>query len=85
MGHSGTVPGALRAAEIPAAIDRLQQALVVASPAEKNKPVASLGKADPDAPAPVGIGLRAYPLMQLLSAAALQDCDVLWDQGAPQI
>lgn len=84
MGHSGTVPGALRATEIPAAIERLQQALD-ATPGEKNKPAVSPDATDPDTAPAVGIGLRAYPLIQLLSAAALQECDVLWDKGAPQI
>jgi hypothetical protein len=85
MGHSGTVPGALRAAQIPTAIAQLQQALVAAGPEEKSTSGAQPDAADPDAPPPVGLGLRAYPLIQLLSAAALQDCDVLWDQGAPRI
>jgi hypothetical protein len=81
MGHSGTVPGALSAAGIPAAITQLEQALATAGADEQNKPPAS----DPDAPAPVGLGLRAYPLIQLLSAASQQDCDVMWDLGAPKI
>lgn len=85
MGHSGTVPGALRAAEIPAAIAKLQQALVVAGPEEKNKQSAQPQATDPDAPPSVGLGLRAYPLIQLLSAAVQQDCDVLWGEGAPKI
>jgi hypothetical protein len=29
----------------------------------------------------VGIRLRAYPLIELLSAAAKQECDVMWDKG----
>lgn len=85
MGHSGTVPGALPAAGIPAAIARLQQALAAADTHEQNQHGVQPGAADPDAPVPVGIGLRAYPLIQLLSAATLQDCDVMWDQGAPRI
>jgi hypothetical protein len=85
MGHSGTVPGALRAAEIPAAIAQLQQTLAAAGPEEKVKQSVQPDAADPDAPPPVGLGLRAYPLIQLLSAAGRQDCDVLWDQGAPRI
>ncbi len=85
MGHSGAVPGALRAADIPVAIANLQRALATAGPEEKNKQGAQSDTTDPDAQPPVGLGLRAYPLIQLLSAAALQDCDVLWNQGAQQI
>lgn len=85
MGHSGTVPGALPAAGIPAAILRLQQALAADGADEQNKPVAEPAASDPDAPTAVGLGLRAYPLIQLLSAAAQQDCDVMWNEGAPRI
>ncbi len=85
MGHSGAVPGALPAAAIPAAITQLQQALAIVGPEEQNKPDVTPGKADPDAAPPVTLGLRAYPLIQLLSAAALQDCGVLWKKGAPAI
>jgi len=38
-----------------------------------------------DSPPPVGLRLRAYPLIQLLSAAARQECDVMWDEGAPLV
>lgn len=85
MGHSGTVPGALPAAGIPAAIARLQQALAADGADEANKPGPEPATVDPDASTVVGLGLRAYPLIQLLSAAALQDCDVMWNLGAPRI
>lgn len=85
MGHSGTVPGALPAAGIPAAIARLEQALAADGIHEQNNPGPEPAASDPDAPTPVGLGLRAYPLIQLLSAAVKQDCDVMWDQGAPRI
>jgi len=81
-GHSGTIPSALRAADVSAALARLNQALA-AAPAEDKQPAES-GADDADAP-PVGIRLRAYPLTQLLAAAAKQECDVMWDTGAPLI
>jgi len=84
MGHSGTVPGALPAAGIPAAIERLHLALATAGDHEK-KPGPEPAASDPDEPAPVGLGLRAYPLIQLLTAAAQRGCDVMWDLGAPRI
>lgn len=85
MGHSGTVPGALLAADIPAALARLQQGLATADPEEHGKPGVRPGAADPDAPSPVGLRLRAYPLIELLSAAARQESDVMWDEGAPLV
>ncbi len=84
MGHSGTVPGALLAADIPAAIARLEQGLAAAGPEDKNKPDVLPGD-DENAPPPVGLKQRAHPLIQLLSAAARQDCDVTWSDGAPLI
>lgn len=76
FGHSGSVPGALLAADIPAALARLEQKLAVA-PDEKPGP--DIGDTD-DSP-PVGLRLRAYPLQQLLIAAAGQQCDVIWEQN----
>lgn len=83
-GHSGTVPGALRAAEIPATIARLQQALA-AIPNEKTNQHSPSGQDDADDPPPVGLRLRAYPLLELLSAAAREKCDVMWETGAPLV
>jgi Domain of unknown function (DUF1840) len=80
-GHSGTVPGALLAADIPSALARLQQALAAAGPEEEIKQRAQPAEEDADASPPVGIRLRAYPLIQLLSAAAEQGCDVMWEQA----
>lgn len=86
MGHSGAVPGALPAAGIPAAIARLQQALVADGAHEQNKPGLGSAATVPDAaPIPVGLSLRTYPLIQLLFVAAMQDCDVMWDLGEPRI
>jgi len=79
-GHSGTVPSALLAADIPAALARLQQALATA-PQEENQPGVEPDAADADAPPPVGLRLRAHPLIELLSAAAQQKADVMWEEG----
>ena len=85
MGHSGTVPSALLAADIPAALARLQQGLAAADAEEPGKQAARPAAKDEDAPPPVGLRLRAYPLIQLLSAAARQGSDVMWEAGAPPV
>lgn len=85
MGHSGTVPSALLAADIPAALARLQQGLAAAGDEAPGRQAARPGDDDADAPPPVGLRLRAYPLIQLLSAAAREGCDVMWDKGHPVI
>ena len=78
MGHSGTVPGALLAAEIPAALVRLQQALNTAGP-EAGDRQTERPTDNPDTAPVVGLQLRAHPLILLLSAAARQECEVTWD------
>jgi hypothetical protein len=77
MGHSETVPGALLAEDVPAALDRLRRAVEAAKAEPAQKP--SEGSAD-DAwkEPPVSLAHRALPLIELLSAAARQKCDVMW-------
>jgi hypothetical protein len=84
MGHSGTVPSALLAADVPRAIERLQAALN-ANPAASVPPQAKQGKGDDDEPPPVHLRQRAFPLLELLSAAARQNADVTWEEGAPSV
>lgn len=77
MGHSETVPGAILAEDVPAALERLKAALanIKATPAPKGS-----GKSvdeDGDEP-PVSLAHRALPLVELLTAAARQKCDVMW-------
>jgi hypothetical protein len=81
MGHSGTVPGALLAPDIPEALAKLRSALAVAGETD------SAGPADDEEETPekavrVSLRTRAFPLIQLLEDAAKQGSDVLWDQGS---
>ena len=71
MGHSGTVPSAILAADVPAALSRLKAAInaAKANPANEDK------GADDEA---VSIAHRALPLIELLAAAAKENCDVMW-------
>jgi uncharacterized protein DUF1840 len=84
-GHSGTVPSALPAADIPSALARLKQELAAAGPEVERKQSVRPGAEDADTPLPVGLRSRAYPLIQLLSAAAQQGCDVMWEEGHPAV
>ncbi len=72
MGHSGTVPGALLAHDVPAALRALQQAI------EHEKKHASPQATDDEDEPEVSIVHRAIPLLRLLQAAAQQDCNVMW-------
>ena len=77
MGHSETVPGALLAEDVPAALDRLKRAIAMgeATPARNESREAQ--DDDPDEP-PVSLAHRALPLIELLAAAAQQKADVMW-------
>ena len=85
MGHSGTVPSALLARDIPSALARLRQALAAAAPEPAAKDDERTGGDDDDAQPPVALGVRAYPLIEMLSAAAEQECDVMWQAGEPPL
>ena len=73
MGQSGSVPGAILAADIPAAAQRLRQGVGIA-PRES-------GKADTDdGEPPVNLSQRAFPLIELLERAAKAGADVIWEE-----
>jgi hypothetical protein len=77
MGHTGTVPGAILAADIPLALDRLKSAIE----AETSAPNPDMSKGsqheDSDERA-VSLRHRALPLIELLAAAAKENCNVMW-------
>jgi hypothetical protein len=82
MGPSGTVPSALLARDVPAALARLKQELA-SHPVEEDRGTPSGD--DEEAEKPVGLALRAYPLIEMLSAAAEQEADVMWQAGEPPL
>jgi Domain of unknown function (DUF1840)/Protein of unknown function (DUF3096) len=85
-GHSGTLPSALLAGDIPSALARLKQELAADCNAKEASTQSVRSDADDaDTPPPVGLRLRAYPLIQMLTAAARQECDVMWEEGAPLV
>ena len=73
MGHSGTVPSAILAADVPAALSRLTAAVE----AEQAAPPVD-GVDEDDGDPPVSLTHRALPLIDLLTAAAREGCDVMW-------
>ena len=73
MGHSKTVPGAILAADVPKALSLLKAAIN----AEKSSP--PVGKEDEDEPM-VSMADRALPLINLLTAAAEAECNVMWNK-----
>lgn len=81
MGHSGTVPGAILAKDVPAALSRLRRAIE----AEKAAPTSDAPKEGQDDSNEQAVSLahRALPLIELLAAAAKQDCNVMWKRMQP--
>lgn len=71
MGHSTTVPGAILAEDVPAALSRLTVAI------DREKASAPVEDKDADEPK-VSMSNRALPLIDLLAAAAKAKSDVMW-------
>ena len=74
MGHSATVPGSIRAEDVPKALDLLKASIAASKglPASKAK--------DADEPT-VSIAQRGLPLIELLTAAAKANDYVMWDKS----
>jgi hypothetical protein len=80
MGHSGTIPGALLAEDVPAALERLRRA-VAANPDVHLDPASPRKEGGNDDEEPhVSLAHRALPLIELLQAAATQHKNVMWDK-----
>lgn len=71
MGHSATVPGAILAADVPAALSKLTAAIA----ADKTAPTVT----DKDSEeTEVSMSNRALPLIDLLATAVKEKSDVMW-------
>ncbi len=80
LGASGNLPGAIGAADIPAAIERLQQQLQSPS-AQIIEPASSERILDEsDNEPPVALSTRAGPLLDLLKRAAAEKVPVMWEK-----
>ena len=78
MGHSGTVPSALRAEDVPAALERLKQAIEAHQSGDAPPASGDAAAADREGGQPVSLTYRALPLIELLTAAAKKHRDVMW-------
>ncbi len=77
MGHSGAVPSALMADDVPAALARLKAA-VQAQPDAPLNPTNGPAN-DGEEGQHVSLAHRALPLIELLTAAAAEHDAVMWD------
>jgi len=75
MGHSGAVPGAILAKDLPQALDQLQAVVRVEMSENQNQL-----NVDDDEESFISIDKRAKPLIEMLEAAIQRNTDVMWDK-----
>ena len=74
MGQTGNIPGGIAPENVPEALQRLQDAL------KEDPPPSNPGNDednDEKAP-PVGMAVRAYPLIEMLKRAAKEEAGIKW-------
>ena len=83
MGHSGTVPGAILAAELPGALASLRRSLEMQTepmPVVDDSP-AEADDDDEDRQPPVTLAMRAVPLIDMIETAIARGSDLMWERG----
>ncbi len=75
MGHSGTIPSAIAAKDIPAALEHLKKALAAESPEEVD-----VVDNEDEEEIEVSMSGRAYPLVEMLKSAAREKQAIMWYQ-----
>jgi uncharacterized protein DUF1840 len=78
MGHSPAVPGAILAEDVQQALENLKHALAATKPSQPAK-LETLEDED-SSQDKISVQNRAFPLIELLTAAANKQCDVMWDK-----
>ena len=86
-GHSGTVPGAILAADLPTFLSRLRTGLEThgneVSPPPAPPPDDPSERKDDDEPRERGISLhaRALPVIGMIETALARGSDLMWDRA----
>jgi Domain of unknown function (DUF1840) len=88
-GHSGAVPGAVLAQDLPAFLGRLRAGLEshgdAPSPPPKPAPPSDddedANGEERDAPARVTLRMRAVPLIDMIETAIARGSDLMWERG----
>lgn len=78
MGRRETIPSAIEAGDIPVALHELRESL---ADTEGQAAEAEPDESGDDAEAPVSLGTRAAPLVEMLEAAAKENVGVMWEEG----
>jgi hypothetical protein len=86
MGASGKIPGAFTAADVPAALNRLESSIEqlkaqyhapAAAPAADNEDASA--EDDETRESPVALAIRAVPLISMMKRAAAAKAEVVWE------
>lgn len=75
MGHSGTIPSAIAAKDIPAALEHLKKALDAESLEESDNVV---NENEDEEEIEVSMSGRAFPLVEMLKAATRENQAIMW-------
>ena len=82
MGHSGTVPGAILAVDLPAALASLRRALESQAQVVPVVPDAAEGDDEQEErEPPVTLAMRAVPLIDMIETAIARGSDLMWERG----
>lgn len=86
-GHSGTVPSAVLAADLPAFLARLHAGLETQGGLPSPPPPQGVAPADEegdvagDRPDRVTLSMRAAPLVEMIENAIARGSDLMWERG----
>lgn len=83
MGHTGTVPGAILAADLPDALARLVRALETSggSPSPATQvPSAGDDEDEREREPVITLQKRAVPLLDMVRTAIARDSDLMWER-----
>ncbi len=83
MGHTGTVPGAILAADLPEALARLERTIEISGDSNPT-PSPQAGDEDDDEAdrePVVTLRKRALPLQDMLRTGVASDSDLMWERA----
>jgi hypothetical protein len=83
LGHTGSVPGAILAADLPEALASLERTLETSGGQPASPPPPAIAGDDDDAEREPVIALRtrAVPLLDLMRTAIDRGSDLMWDRA----
>ncbi len=83
MGHTGGVPGAILAADLPEALASLERTLETAGgqPASPPAPAVAGDDDEQEREPVIALRTRAVPLLELMRTAIKRGSDLMWDRA----